>query len=294
VEEDVVARDVELALQQRPHLLAGGLRHFHPDDFLPFAHPQLGLDGLQQVLHFVFAQGDVRVAEDAERHDLAHVETGKEVRGVQADQLFDGKEALRSDGDEPRERLRDLDERGVRLDAAGEPHGEVERAARQERQWMSGIDRERCEDRRHARVKLAGHRRLLFLRQPARAHDAHAGTVERMQQFVEDAVHVALQRLHALADGFELLPRRQAVHRAFANPVVDELADAADAHHQELVEIRGRDAEEFRPLEQRHVRALSLGQHAPVELEPAQFAIEKRDVHRVSITVGSSELAVGS
>ena len=44
------------------------------------------------------------------------------------------------------------------------------------------------------------------------------------------------------------------------------VAQAADADHEELIQITGKDCEEFEALEQRHVLILRLGEHAGVEL----------------------------
>ena len=60
-------------------------------------------------------------------------------------------------------------------------------------------------------------------------------------------------------------------------------AAAADADHEELVEVRAEDGEELEPLQQRHGRVLGLFEHAAVELEPAQFAV---DVQRRVVEVG--------
>ena len=50
---------------------------------------------------------------------------------------------------------------------------------------------------------------------------------------------------------------------------------ARDAHGVELVEVGGRDRQEPQPLQQRHARVLRLLQHAPVEAEPGQLAVEE-------------------
>ena len=49
---------------------------------------------------------------------------------------------------------------------------------------------------------------------------------------------------------------------------------AGDADHEEFVEVAGRDRQEAQPLEQRMMRVARFLQHAPVEGQPAQLAIE--------------------
>jgi hypothetical protein len=53
-------------------------------------------------------------------------------------------------------------------------------------------------------------------------------------------------------------------------------AHGADALHVELVEVRGEDGQEFEPLEQRRALVERLAQHAAIELQPAQVAVEPR------------------
>ncbi len=51
--------------------------------------------------------------------------------------------------------------------------------------------------------------------------------------------------------------------------------EAGDAHHEEFVEIVGRDRQEPHPLEQRMVRVLGLLQHAAIEMQPGQLPIDE-------------------
>ena len=72
----------------------------------------------------------------------------------------------------------------------------------------------------------------------------------------------------------DLLLRRAAVDGALLHPGGDLLLQAADALHEELVEVRGRDGEELHALEQRLALVLGLVQHAAVEREPGELAVE--------------------
>ena len=49
---------------------------------------------------------------------------------------------------------------------------------------------------------------------------------------------------------------------------------AADALHEELVDVRAGDGQELDALEQRVAVVLGLGEHAAVEVEPGELAIE--------------------
>ena len=52
------------------------------------------------------------------------------------------------------------------------------------------------------------------------------------------------------------------------------LPQTRHADHEELVQVGAEDGQEFDPLQQRGRLVQRLFQDAPVELQPAQFAIE--------------------
>ena len=76
--------------------------------------------------------------------------------------------------------------------------------------------------------------------------------------------------------GRELLPRR---HAAFVFQFVRldafQIEQAADAHHEELVEVALIDGGEGQTLAQRHCRVLGLLEDAFVEFEPGQLPVHE-------------------
>ena len=74
--------------------------------------------------------------------------------------------------------------------------------------------------------------------------------------------------------------------------------EAGDAHHEELVEVVGRDRQEAQLLEQRMVAVLGLLEDAAVELEPGQLAVDealrrlpqRRALARAGFATGSGGL----
>ena len=67
----------------------------------------------------------------------------------------------------------------------------------------------------------------------------------------------------------------------------DLLLEAGDPHLEELVEVAAEDAEELEPLEQRRPGVERLVQHAAVELEPGELAIDvERRVPEVEVEQG--------
>jgi len=83
------------------------------------------------------------------------------------------------------------------------------------------------------------------------------------------------QSRHRLADARELFGRRQPVG-ATRHDALAHLADqAGDPHHEEFVEVVGRDRQEAHALEQRMVAVGGFLEHAPIEVQPGQFAVDE-------------------
>ncbi len=66
------------------------------------------------------------------------------------------------------------------------------------------------------------------------------------------------------------------VLQRLVDPGLDLVVQAGDADHEELVEVRGRDRAELEPLEQRHRVVLGELEHARVELQPGELAVEEQ------------------
>ena len=88
-----------------------------------------------------------------------------------------------------------------------------------------------------------------------------------------------------LGDPLEHLGRRQAVGAAGVDPRLDLVVDPGDADHEELVEVGDEDRQELDPLHQRQRLVLGELQHAVVEVEPRQLAV---DVQRLAVESRSS------
>ena len=106
--------------------------------------------------------------------------------------------------------------------------------------------------------------------------NANAVFGQRRHQFVvPERVLRGDQLVHESLDGVECFRRAHAIRADIARLAFDLLLDAGDANLEKLVEIRAEDGEEFDPLDQRLRRVLRFFQNAPVELEPAQLAIDE-------------------
>ena len=75
-------------------------------------------------------------------------------------------------------------------------------------------------------------------------------------------------------NGLQLLGDGQAVRAGLVRAELDALLEAGDADLEELVEVVRRDAQELEPLEQRDFLVERLCEHALVEFEQRQFAID--------------------
>ncbi|MGC3967028.1 MAG: hypothetical protein QM775_06545 [Pirellulales bacterium] len=64
-------------------------------------------------------------------------------------------------------------------------------------------------------------------------------------------------------------------------------AQSGDAHHEELVEVRAENRQELHALQQRHFRRLGFFQHPPVELQPAQLAVDEMLGKKLLLAHGS-------
>ena len=177
---------------------------------------------------------------------------------------------------EHRRHLDDAEPRLVPLVLAREHDAEVEALVAHVRERVPGVDRDRREDREDLVVEalveggeLVG-RELVGLDEHRRRRAASAGMSSAFQQLVLRVDEL----VGARADRGELLVRRQPVGRQLVDLARELLLEAGDAHHEELVEVRGDDREELEPLESGTRRVVCLGEDARVELEPGELAVQ--------------------
>ena len=77
-----------------------------------------------------------------------------------------------------------------------------------------------------------------------------------------------------LAAGDELLGRRHAVGRQVGDAGLDLLTQAGHADHEELAEVRAQDREELDAFEQGVALVLGLFEHAALEGQHAELAVD--------------------
>jgi hypothetical protein len=94
------------------------------------------------------------------------------------------------------------------------------------------------------------------------------------------------QFVRARADLAQQLLRRQAVGVGLHRAQLHALHEAGDADLEEFVQVGRGDAQELEPLEQRQRLVLRLRQHAPLEFQQRQLAVE--------VKLGCGEVGRGS
>jgi len=166
-----------------------------------------------------------------------------------------------------------------------------------ERERMSRVDRERRQNGKdlfeEARLEPGEFLRRHFVRfENGKAVAAHF-VAQRYPLALLLAHEFVRHRVHEI----ELLGRRTSVLAQRRHARAHLAAKAGHADHEEFVEVRCRDRQEAKPLEQRVVRVLRLFQHAHVEGEPGRLPVDEAvgivQMHRGRLRGGRNRLLVG-
>ncbi len=151
------------------------------------------------------------------------------------------------------------------------------------RERARGIERERSQNRVHDVVEVAVRILALVFVEFVVAEDVDAVLRQFVAQLGVEPPPPHDELPGGLPDDGELLGRGQPVSREVTHPRLDLLFEAGDAHHVELGEVGTEDREELHALEQWVVVVLGLLEHALLEREHAELAVE---VERRRVEVG--------
>ena len=106
---------------------------------------------------------------------------------------------------------------------------------------------------------------------------------------------VVEQSLILAADGHQLGARSQSVGAWIGGARVQLRRQASHANHEELVEIGAEDGEELDAFQQRVLIVLGFLQHAPLERQQAEFAIQiKRRIFEIDLRHDGRRCALGN
>ncbi|OEI67462.1 hypothetical protein Cus16_2897 [Curtobacterium sp. ER1/6] len=279
---DLLLGDVELAHEQveghRVHVL-GDLETDRRSE--PTAE-QFALEGLDEVLGLVLLDLDVLVAGDPEHVVLEDLHPREQVVEVVRDEVLEGDEAhpagaVVGQRDEAREVLRDLEARellALRL-RVPDADREVERQPGDVRERVRRVDRERHEHREDLLVEVLAHAQPVGLVEVGPVLDVDARGVEVRLERVDERLGVPVLQLVRLRRDVPQDVARGAAHvRRHRDAGVDAALQPGHPDHEELVEVRREDRQEVRALEERLRAVLTELEHALVEAQPAQLAVE--------------------
>jgi hypothetical protein len=160
-----------------------------------------------------------------------------------------------------------------------EHHAQVEAPVVVTGRRVGRIDRHGREDRQNTILEEAVD--MLAVRALERVVPQQLEPLRRHRRpdaLLEAAILPGDQILRSLGDGLQLLDRAEPVWRIVLRGAFAEglLTHAGHADHEEFVEIGAKDRQELQPLHQRILGVLRLLEHAQVEFQPAQLAVEER------------------
>ena len=274
---DVEVVELELLLERLARLLGGRLGDLEADGSALAALLEGFLDLEEQVVD-VLADVEVGIARDAERRRLEDLVAREEALGEVAQDVFEVEVVLElwhlDEAAENGDRHRQDGEADFLVLRAFEVDGEVEALARQEGEGVRGIDAHRRDDREDLALEELGQPKLLLGVEVRRLDEADAVCRELFKRRLEAAVDVAHLVVRDAADGVHLSLRRQAADVVVLDAALDEVFEAGDADHEELVEVGAADGDEAQALEQGIVLAGGFAQHALVEAQPGALAIQ--------------------
>ena len=219
--------------------------------------------------------GVARHAEEARARDLVLGEQQAEVR---ADHLLDGRVAARSHLPPARQERRHLHAREPARTAAARLHERAhrEREPGDEGERVRRVDAERDQHRRDLLVERRERSRALLVGELVPVREVDSRAAQRGPQLaLERLVRGPRQLEHALADRRELRAGREPVGSGGLVALRHEVLELRHPHLEELVEVAREDREELRALEDRPARVARELEHAAVELEPGELAVEE-------------------
>ena len=273
--ERVAAGDLERLHEVLDEAVGGCLLDLQAHHVAEAPAPQLGLDGPEQVVGLV-RDREVRVARDAEAGGVDDLHARKEPLHVGRDDVLERHQAVarRQQARQPRRHL-DAGEARLPLHRVAHAQAQVEREAGDVGERQSRADGQRREDRVDLAVELLVDLRALRGRQVADAHHLDAlGGQRRADLLVPQAALLGRELAHALGHPVEHLVARELVGRRRDAPGLEGVLHGGHADHEELVEVAREDGEELAALQQRDAGVGRQGQHARVEVEPRELAVD--------------------
>jgi hypothetical protein len=151
---------------------------------------------------------------------------------------------------------------------------QIQRQVGDERKRMCGVQRQRGNQWEHVFQVVLADCGALGGGQVAPGQNANVVVCKQTQQFALDAESVLLERAHPRETFGDLLLRRATVDCRLRYAGGGLLFEAADALHEELVEVRAGNGQELDAFQERVPIAFGLSEDALVESQPGQLTVE--------------------
>ena len=242
---------------------------------------QRGLEQAHQIFGF-FLDFEFGVADDPERALTLDGIAGEQPADEQAGGLFQRDQPHRAvlaggQADEAVDLAGHANQRVHRL-AVGDPRqmqrdGEAE--ARDEREGMRRIDRERRQQRKNVVEEVILDPGPLGLGDVAAVDQNDADVGEDSAQIAPDRLLVDGELRNRFVDHDQLFRGRQPVGAALGNALANLGLDAGDPDHEELVKVIGGNRQEPDPLQCGMAGIDRFLEHPAVEMQPGQLAIDE-------------------
>ena len=289
--DDIRGREIELLHQKRCDPRVGRLPDLKPDSVTEPTTPQLGLDGERQVVCVVAIDLDVRVPGDTKQrvanHSHPRPEQAVKVRG---NDRLDGNESTRTrQRDEPLQHIGNLDpgeHQTANAAGAGQQHTDVQRQVGDRRKGMCAVDGQRCQNRMKNRVVEDPGLRTLHRREVAPVDERHATDCKRRDKRVKyGGVKTFGKERRPTSQHVEQFGPSESVCASSAHACIDAVAKRSNSDLEEFIEIRCSDRNETNPLKQRKRFDFGQREHAVVEVQPGELAID-RCGHQIQLRLG--------
>ena len=275
---------VELAQQVVGQVRRAVVGHLQAHRVTVAARQQLAAQRAGQVLD-VLVQRQVGVARQAKLVAALDAHAMEQVVGMGVDHRGEEHEVvaraadLLGNADQPWQQARRRQDRQAGIAAEGvhafQLDDEVQALVHQQRERVSRVQADRRHDRRDLLAEVATHPGLDLGGPLPAANETDLLLGQFGQQHImEDRVLAGDLLMHHLANARQRLVRLQAVGAGLLAGEVDLLLQAGNADLEELVQVAGEDQQELQTLQQRVGLVQRHVQHADVELQLGQLAVD--------------------